>query len=119
MKKTPAAAAEALIELLSRENRALKAMNLPQAAALVSAKQVALAALADTAGTPAPAELGERLHALATENQGLLERAITVQSRVIQIVASAYRPPADTQRYGPTGVQTADRVPAVALSTRC
>jgi outer membrane receptor protein involved in Fe transport len=122
MKKSPAAAAEALVELLSRENHALKAMNLPAAAALLDAKQAALAALAEAAEAGAAASLSglsQRLHVLATENQGLLERAISVQARVIQIVASAYKPVSDMQRYGPNGVQTVFRAPAVALSTRC
>jgi hypothetical protein len=111
-------ALDKLAEVLARENAALKDLDFPAAATLIPEKQAAIDALATpAAATPRPA-VGQRLHALVTENQALLERAIRVQARVIEIVASAYKPAPATRTYGPSGEQTTGPLAGVALSTR-
>ncbi|HEX2941954.1 MAG TPA: hypothetical protein VHO91_12975, partial [Rhodopila sp.] len=85
------------------------------------AKQAALNTL-QTAPQPAMtaglAELARRLQILAADNHGLLERAIAVQMQVIQIVASACRPPPGTMCYGRSGAPGISPATAVALSTQ-
>ena len=68
--------------------------------------------------TPLLTALAERLRTLAAENHALLERAMGVQARIIQIVASAYRPPAGSLRYGRDGEQARPALSGVALSTK-
>jgi hypothetical protein len=91
------------------------------AAALVPAKQAAMSDLQDAppvAMTPVLVGLGERLHAMALDNQDLLARAIQVQGQVIQIVASACKPPAGSTRYDRSGAPAAAAPSGLALSTR-
>lgn len=121
MTMEPAKAAQNLADILAVENDALKRMNFVDAAALVPAKEAALAQLEQQSdpSTPLPAaEVMQRIGELAAENQALLERAIAVQTRVIRIVARAYTP-AGTPRYGDHGAPLMPQRPAaLALSKR-
>ena len=130
-----AAAAARLAEVLAAENAALAALDLPRAGAMLDAKnraaeafvaaelaardssRGALQGVFANAGAVAPA----RLRALIEENQRLLANAITVQRRVIGIIARALpralRDPA-TSRYGAQGRAMPARMSAVAVSSR-
>jgi hypothetical protein len=118
-------AAERLAEVLERENGALEVLDLAKAANLVPAKRLATQALAAARASavigPEPSPLVEvtlRLRGLAEENRRLLERAITVQSRVIGVIARAMPPPTGA-RYAPSGALTQGaRSLAFALSAR-
>lgn len=109
--------AHRLTDVLTQENEALRRLDFPAAAALLTAKEAALAEL-----QKAPAQttqVAQRLTALATENQQLLERAIAVQTRVVHIIARAYKPPPAVTRYdGGGGRALPRRADALALSTR-
>ena len=123
MSKQLAEAAQLMASLLAEENDALKRLDFPAAAALVPAKEAALAELAKHQGPPAlsPAlvAIGQLLAKLAAENQLLLERAITVQTRIVRIVARACAPPPSAARYGGHGRPAPPRrTTALALSTR-
>jgi hypothetical protein len=113
-------AAQRLADLLTRENAALKRLDFPSAVALVPAKEAALAALEKAPrGSTALTGLGQRLSALATENQALLERAIAVQTRIVRIVARACAPlPAATRYNGYGGRKPQTRAAALAVSTK-
>ncbi len=111
------AAGQRLAEALAAENAALARLDLPRAAELASAKIKASDAFAQAyaaqvrhgakpvgAQHGATARLAGELDALGAENRRLLERAIAIQSRVIETIAGAaarraraegvYRPPA-------------------------
>jgi hypothetical protein len=123
-------AGAALAGVLERENAALAAFNLADAAGLLADKRVAAEALAGAqaraaasataaggtaaggtaaGGTAAVSrtglpELAERLRGLAAENRRLLERAIAVQGRVLEVFAlAAPRASALAPRYGMRG----------------
>ncbi|MCC6719737.1 MAG: hypothetical protein IT555_17785 [Acetobacteraceae bacterium] len=108
--------AAALAAVLARENAALATLDLPQAAALAQEKRDAAAAFtaaharAAAAGPPPASirpqleEAANRLRGLAAENHRLLDRAITVQSRVLDIIArAAPRASVQAPRYGAAG----------------
>ncbi len=128
-------AAEQLVDALAAENVALDAMDFPAAAALLDRKAAAAAAFtaaqlaagaagkAGAATTPAllerAQELGRALEALAGANRTLLERAMTVQGRVIGIVAGAARQATPMPGYGMGGRPVpAGRAAAYALVAR-
>ena len=116
-------AAWLVADLLARENEALQRLDFSSAVALVPAKEAALARLAALPKgaelSPLLADLPQHLGPLAAENQGLLERAIRVQTRIVRIIARAYIPPPATMRYGAHGERSpAPRSTALALSTR-
>jgi hypothetical protein len=125
------AAAVRLADALAQENSALAALDLPRAAGMVDAKTRAMEAFAAAQALAAaglqPADsreeaeqLAARLRDLAQENRRLLEHAITVQGRVIGLVARAA--PASGQgdaRYGSDGGLTGGKRPeGIALSSR-
>ena len=100
-------AAGRLADTLTLENAALDALDVSGAVALLPAKRSALAALTQAQGRALPS--GERpamtlalnrLQALAAENRHLLRRALTVQARVIGIVAQALPRDEPAGRYG-------------------
>lgn len=115
-----------LADTLARENAALEALDLSGAVAVLPEKRRALALLTEADAVSLTAEQRpamelalRRLRELASENRLLLQRALTVQSRVIEIVAGALPRPAPGGRYAAPGV----RVPAVramawSMSTR-
>ncbi len=113
-------AAQHLADLLAQENAALKRLDFPAAVALVPAKEAALAELEKAPrGSTNQTGLGQRLTALAMENQALLERAIAVQTRIVRIVARASAPmPAATRYNGYGGQEPLTRAAALAVSTK-
>ncbi len=89
------AATTRLADSLSRENTALDALDVSGAVSLLPEKRSALAALTEAhsivltpAQRPAMAEAVRRLQAVASENRRLLQRALTVQNRVIEVIVS-------------------------------
>ena len=120
------AAAATLAELLDRENAALRALDFTGAVALFPAKQRAADtfAVAQTQLGALPPALrpefertARRLKDLAAENRRLLERAITVQGRVIGIIVKALPRALDkAPGYGAQGANNRARLPPVALS---
>ncbi len=126
---TPEFIAEALglAELLERENAALAALDLAGAARLLPAKTAAVAsftAARDRAkGAPlslaVAREITERLDAAADANRKLLDRAITVQGRVLATIARAARVQTAPPQYGARGRPAVSRSPgAVSFSAR-
>jgi hypothetical protein len=113
-------AAQRLVDVLTAENAALKRLDFPAAIALVPAKEAALAELTGVPAAPVrqPA-LVQRLAGLAAENQVLLERAISVQTRIVRIIARASAPsPAATRYNGHGGLTATNRAGALAVWTR-
>jgi hypothetical protein len=113
-------AAQRLADLLAQENAALRRLDFLAAVALVPAKEAALAELEKLPrGSMIQTGLGQRLSALAKENQALLERAIAVQTRIVRIVARASAPLAAATRYdGYGGRAPQTRAAALAVSTK-
>ncbi|MBB5691842.1 hypothetical protein GXW77_20020 [Roseomonas alkaliterrae] len=124
-------AGQRLAEALRAENEALAALDLPRAAVLATGKiaasdafAAAFAAQAKHGAAPAgpvreAAEiLTRRLDELGRENRRLLERAVALQSRVIETIAGAALPRAPEQGYAPAGYRAPPRPPAIALSAQ-
>ncbi|MBR0670680.1 hypothetical protein [Neoroseomonas soli] len=125
-------AGQRLAEALRAENEALAALDLPRAANLANGKiaasdafAAAYAAQAKHGAAPegpvreAAAILARRLEELGRENRRLLERAVALQSRVIETIAGAALPKPGVQGYAPAGYrQGSGRAPALALSAR-
>lgn len=121
-----------LAEALRVENEALAKLDLSRAATLASHKiaasdafAAAFAAQAKHGLAPegpvrqAAAVLTRRLEELGRENRLLLERAVSLQSRVIETIAGAALPRMGTQGYAPAGTRAhGQRPPALALSAR-
>ena len=121
-----------LADALREENEALSRLDLPRAATLADVKirasdafAAAFAATAKTGARPQGTErattdaLQTRLKDLGAENRRLLERAISVQSRVIETIAGAAIPASRPTTYGMAGHRVAPRpTPAIALTSR-
>lgn len=121
-----------LAEALAAENEALASLDLPRAAELAPVKITAADAFAAAheaaRKTGARAEgqlrhaaegLQKRLDELSSENRRLLERAIALQSRVIETIAGAAVPAAVPVTYGAAGHRRPPgAAPALTLSAR-
>ncbi len=121
-----------LAEALKEENEALARLDLTRAAALATVKIRASDAF--NAATTAAGRQGLRaegevrrtaeglaghLRVLSTENRRLLERAIALQSRVIETIAGAAIPASRPVTYGGHGARAEVRqAPALALTAR-
>lgn len=123
-------AGQRLADALRAENEALAKLDLSRAATLASSKiaasdAFAAAYAAQTKHGAAPAGpvrdaaaiLTRRLDELGRENRRLLERAVSLQSRVIETIAGAALPRAAAPGYAPAGRRNAPP-PAFALSAR-
>jgi len=116
-------AATALADTLAAENRALAVLDFAGAVALLGAKQRATEAFV-AAATPVDMRnqnaVATRLRELAVENKRLLERAVTVQGRVIgAIVRAIPKAVGAAPRYGAGGAFAgATRIRPIALSAR-
>ena len=116
------AAGENLATVLAAENVALVAGDLAGAGRMLAAKTQALAAFEAAQGAklstndmPHAAALARRITALAGENQRLLERALAVQGRVLEVIARA-APAAPGNFYRAAGRRgSASRPPPVAV----
>ena len=97
--KTPAPqswmqAAAALADILQAENDALRAVDFAAAAALLPSKRAALQQIETCKPSGPKQEFSEtirRLDRLADENRQLLDRGISIQSQVLNLLASAAR----------------------------
>jgi len=109
-------AAASLADILARENTALATLDLAAAAALVTEKHLAADAFAAAHARLAAADtpryvkrdaLGAtalRLRDLAADNRRLLDRALAIQARVLDIIAQAVpRASSQAPRYGAEG----------------
>jgi hypothetical protein len=123
-------AAQRLAEALRAENEALARLDLAAAADLATAKRQAsdaFAAAYDAAsrtGTRAAGadrvraeEIATRLRDLTAENRRLLERAIDLQSRVIETIAGAAKPPGPGT-YGDRGRVREGRPAPISFASR-
>ena len=119
-------AALRLAEVLRRENAALDALDMAAAVGCLPDKQAALSALAAVAGhnagagaPPALVHAVRELQGLAERNRRLLESAMTVQGRVIGLVAQAASRAMARPRYGAApGRGPSGRPPAFAFAAR-
>lgn len=123
-------AAQRLAEALRAENEALAKLDLSAAAALAGPKKQAsdaFAAAFDAASRTGAQteprdraraeELAGRLRDLGVENRRLLERAIDLQSRVIETIAGAARPERPGT-YGERGGVREGRPAPISLTSR-
>ncbi len=120
----------ALADTLAEENRALAGLDFGRAVMLLETKQRATDAFAAAhhAATPDAMRtrrslvepLVRRLRDLADENKRLLERAVTVQGRVIGAIAGAIpKTIGGAPRYGSRGaLADVSRMRPIALSAR-
>ena len=96
--------------ILRAENAALTRLDVAGASALLEQKLAAARELGSTPPlprTPEAAAMALRLRDLADENRHLLERAILVQGRVVELVARAARGAARVAlSYGANGAVT-------------
>lgn len=116
------AEARRFLALLDAENRWLAAGQAQDAVAMLAEKQQAAAALATAmkAGPPAPDLLAE-LKLRTEENARHLRLALAVQSRILEMVATASvatAPGGGYGRYGGRGNAAVPRVGGIALATR-
>lgn len=124
-------AAAALAHVLTLENEALSALDLPRAGSFLPEKTNALQAMAEaekasssntlTFDQRARAQaIASQLRTLCEENRRLLERALVVQRRMIGTITRAVPRAAErTPRYGSNGTLSGlRRPPPVALLAR-
>ena len=121
-----------LAEALRAENEALATLDLGRAASLADHKikasdafaaafaaAVRVGVKAEGPTRKTTAELTNRLESLGAENRRLLERAIGIQSRVIETIAGAAIPKSVPGGYGAYGQRTVPKqAPALALARR-
>ena len=119
MTETLIAATLRLADTLVRENAALDALDLSGAVALLPEKRQALAVLSQADGSGLPREMRpametalRRLRDLAGENRRLLQRALTVQTRVIEVIAGALPRTEPAGRYAAPGTRARAGRPA-------
>jgi hypothetical protein len=112
-------AATRLADTLARENTALDALDLSGAIALLPEKRRALAALTDAQAIgpmpdqrPAMETAVRRLQDMAAENRRLLRRALTVQNRVIDVIAGTLPRDEPAGRYAAPGARARSARPA-------
>ncbi len=125
-------AGKRLADALRAENEALAALDLSLAAKLAESKIAATDAFAQAYAAQAKhgsrpegamrqetEVLTRQLEDLGSQNRRLLERAISLQSRVIETIASVAIPRAATPGYGPQGYRMPPRqAPAFAVAAR-
>jgi flagellar biosynthesis/type III secretory pathway chaperone len=116
MKTELASAADRLAAILTRENAALASLDYGSVGMFIDEKRLALEALGasarDRAGLPletqssADLALAERLRTLAATNKHLLEQAMSVQNRIMAVLAEAARHAQIPETYGARGRQS-------------
>jgi hypothetical protein len=114
-------AVRSMMKLLAEENAALSAMDFARAGALLAPKHAAADALAAAWRTASlddpPQQDLMQLGTLADENRKLLNRAMRVQRRVLELVARAARGTHTATRYGAGGRSNSTNLPR-SLVTR-
>jgi hypothetical protein len=122
MTPTLAQAVQAMTKLLTEENQALADMDFSRAGALLAPKHAAADALAAAwraaTQTDAPQADLIKLGELAEENRRLLNRAMRVQRRVLDLVAKAARSAHAPTRYGAGGRAAGTNGSPRSLTTR-
>jgi hypothetical protein len=115
-------AARSLAVVLTEENTALEAMDFARAGALLARKHAAAEALAAAWRAAAAHDVNEQdlraLGVLADENRKLLNRAMRVQRRVLDLVTRAARAAAAPSRYTAAGRPTKRQSSPRSLTTR-
>lgn len=122
-------AAERVSRVLEEENAALAALEFHTVGTLVVEKRLAIEALQSfgVVGTkvrpgheePGLRQAALRLQARVSENKRLLERAITVQTRIMGVIASAARATQAPMGYGGQGrLRSSRSAGAMALVVR-
>lgn len=122
-------AATRLADILTRENTALRAMDMAAATALLADKTQALAdftaageadARVPQTLRPIAESLARNLRDLVMENRRLLDIALHVQGRVLGVIARAAAQQTNqaAPRYGDGGTPTPSRPAAIAISAR-
>ncbi|MBX5454822.1 MAG: hypothetical protein K6U10_12925 [Acidobacteriia bacterium] len=120
-----------LADLLAAENAALQALALSRAATFAERKAAALSTFSAALQTESPERwsaaerasayaLNQRLAALVEENKRLLEHAIKVQNRILEMLARIVPRALGNQAacYGARGRMAAAPMQPVALSAR-
>jgi hypothetical protein len=113
-------AALRMTDILRAENVALAAMDFVRAGALLAQKQICADQLAAAFRATAP-DIGadpaalQELAMLAADNKRLLNRAMRVQRRVLELVARAAKASQPANLYGRAGTPRARRIPAATL----
>jgi len=115
-------AGEELAAVLTAENAALAALDMPSAVALLGRKSAKVANFeamkpAATNRDDAVSLLGH-LAKLAQENRRLLDRAIKAQGRVIGVLAGLVRQTPIAPRYGARGYLRPERSPLTLMLSR-
>lgn len=129
MRTDLAEAAERLAAILTRENAALASLDFSAVGTFIEEKRSALDALGGFAldrtaasvetRSPTDLALAERLQTLAADNKHLLEQAMTVQNRIMAVLAEAARHAQLPTGYGACGRQSnAGSAGAYALVVR-
>jgi hypothetical protein len=116
-------AARALSETLRRENLALMALDLDEAAAMLGEKTAAVERFAAAARLPdgplvdaeTTRRTAHRLRGLADENRRLLNHAIDVQGRVVGTIRQAAMKPGTNRRYQRSGAQELGPVAPISM----
>jgi hypothetical protein len=115
-------AVHAMAKLLTAENKALGDMDFATAGALLAPKHAAADALAAAwraaSVSQTPQEALIKLGELAEENRRLLNRAMRIQRRVLDLVARAARSSQPAARYGASGRATSVNGAPRSLVTR-
>ena len=113
---------QVLAKLLVEENTALANMDFARAGALLAPKHAAADALAAAWRASPASDMPEvellQLGKLADENRRLLNRAMRVQRRVLDLVARAARSAQPTARYSADGQAAGHANRPRALATR-
>ena len=115
-------AATRLVALLARENAALSALDLSEAGRLLPEKRAATEALARASAATDKDRgvvigLAGQILTLAADNRVLLERALAVQRRILEIIARAAQPAAGGYGAGGTA-RRPNQMGPIAISAR-
>jgi hypothetical protein len=105
-------AANTLADVLARENAALTRLDFLAAVALGPSKEAALLRVTEwCSAMPTPDRsapmlaLGRAIMTLVAENRRLLERAISIQTRIVGIIVQAAAPPPVAGQYAASGLK--------------
>jgi hypothetical protein len=121
MTDTLTSALNEVVQVLETENHLLSLHDYKAVAALLDRKQTALGTLERARGTEPDASQGDlarRINVLVVENRRLLDRALTVQRHVLDVICNAARNALPVDRYGASGQRALPSTTAVAFRVR-